>query len=251
MDTNNEYALDPWFRDPPDPRDHIFEQPDTIIFPKTVDLRPFCDVVYNQYKASSCVANALAAMLTYKELRKNKNAPMISRLFIYYNAREYLNLHTEDKGATIRGGIKTLAKFGAPEESEWRYDIFKVNAKPPPEVYEKALARRVIQYSSVRTLEDILYNLACDNPVVFGFDCPASFMEIGLGSINKTGIFTYAPNEPMVMGHAVLAIGYDLEKEHLIIRNSWSKVWGDNGYYYMPFSYITSGYCSDFWVIKT
>jgi C1A family cysteine protease len=55
----------------------------------------------------------------------------------------------------------------------------------------------------------------------------------------------------MVMGHAVLAIGYDLEKEHLIIRNSWSKVWGDNGYYYMPFSYITSGYCSDFWVIKT
>ena len=57
-------------------------------------------------------------------------------------------------------------------------------------------------------------------------------------------------NEKMLGGHAVLAVGYDDSKQVFIVRNSWGKEWGDNGYFYMPYAFITDkNMCSDFWSI--
>jgi C1A family cysteine protease len=36
-------------------------------------------------------------------------------------------------------------------------------------------------------------------------------------------------------GQAVLAVGYDDANKRLIVRNSWGKGWGDEGYFYMPY----------------
>ncbi|MDA7573761.1 hypothetical protein N8751_00605 [bacterium] len=35
------------------------------------------------------------------------------------------------------------------------------------------------------------------------------------------------------------------------MRNSWGVNWGDQGYFYMPYKYMTNkNLCSDFWVVK-
>ena len=58
-------------------------------------------------------------------------------------------------------------------------------------------------------------------------------------------------NEKMTGGHAMTVVGYDDKEEHFIIRNSWGVEWGDKGYFYMPYSYITNkNLCSDFWVVQ-
>jgi C1A family cysteine protease len=249
MEKYYSYLKGPWQRDSKDDRDFIFKQPFPINLPPVIDLRPFNDVIYNQYRLSSCVVNATLSMLTYIEKRKEDKAVSLSRLFAYYNARSEENKNA-DKGATNRNGIKTLAKYGVCEDADWKYDIFKFDVKPPPELYEKALSRRIKKYYSVTNLEDVLYNLASDRPVLFGFEVFDSFAATGMGSITKTGIYKHNPKDKVDGGHAVVAVGYDLRKKTLLVRNSWGIFWGDSGYCHMPFSFITSGYCTDFWVIE-
>jgi C1A family cysteine protease len=69
--------------------------------------------------------------------------------------------------------------------------------------------------------------------------------------------------ESVVGGHAVLAVGYSDAKRHVIVRNSWGPTWGDQGYFYMPYQYLTgskassdsspvshANLASDFWAIQ-
>ena len=53
----------------------------------------------------------------------------------------------------------------------------------------------------------------------------------------------------MLGGHAVVAVGYDDFKACLIVRNSWGPSWGDKGYFYLPYDYITPSFAADFWQI--
>jgi C1A family cysteine protease len=45
-------------------------------------------------------------------------------------------------------------------------------------------------------------------------------------------------------------VGYDNATGLFRIRNSWGAGEGDNGYFYMPYSYLTGGLANDFWVIN-
>jgi C1A family cysteine protease len=50
-------------------------------------------------------------------------------------------------------------------------------------------------------------------------------------------------------GHAVLAVGYNRAKKQFLVRNSWGKAWGMDGYCTMPFEYLeTLG--GDFWTVR-
>jgi C1A family cysteine protease len=81
---------------------------------------------------------------------------------------------------------------------------------------------------------------------------------------DKTGKIPFpSSREKIEGGHAVAAVGYDDsmktqnkygQKETtgaLLIRNSWGKGWGEEGYGWLPYDYILKGLAEDFWsVIK-
>jgi hypothetical protein len=50
----------------------------------------------------------------------------------------------------------------------------------------------------------------------------------------------------------VAVVGYDDAKQSFICRNSWGDAWGDQGYCYLPYGYLTSPQLAfDAWVVRT
>ena len=57
--------------------------------------------------------------------------------------------------------------------------------------------------------------------------------------------------EKVLGGHAVMAVGYEKSSKMMLVRNSWGKDWGLEGYFWLPFGYFTdSNLSDDFWTIR-
>src|SRR5262249_61934311 len=66
--------------------------------------------------------------------------------------------------------------------------------------------------------------LAEGYPFVFGFTVYTKFESQEMA---RTGVLSMpGPDEDVVGGHAVLAVGYDDASETFIVRNSWGADWG-------------------------
>ena len=58
------------------------------------------------------------------------------------------------------------------------------------------------------------------------------------------------PDSKVSGEHAVVAVGFDDQKQAFLIRNSWGSDWGIKGYFWMPYDFISNGnYAHSFWTI--
>jgi C1A family cysteine protease len=242
-----------WVPDLPDFRDKVLALPEakTRGLPETKDLRPAEHFpIYDQGHLGSCTANAICAAFHFDQIREGKKDFTPCRLFVYYNERAMEGSIDQDAGAQIRDGIKSIHKIGVCDEAMWPYDIEKFTKKPSEECYREAKSSRASKYAKVPQTLDAMR--ACINegfPFVFGFMVFSSFMS---KEVQTTGYMTMPQMyDSLLGGHAVMAVGYDDKKKHFIVRNSWGKDWGDNGYFYMPYDFITMPVLvMDIWTIK-
>merc|ERR1712146_525099 len=107
--------------------------------------------------------------------------------------------------------------------------------EPPKACYDAAAKHTATSYQRVwQTTRQMKACLAAGFPFVFGFTVLSSFES---DEVAKTGVM------PMPQD--------DDEKQVFIVRNSWGDEWGDGGYFYMPYEYISnSNLASDFWTIR-
>ena len=242
-----------WIPDLPDWRDRKYTAPPSVLaaLPPRVDLRPACPPVYDQGDLGSCTAQAIAGAVQFDLLKqKQPDAFTPSRLFIYYNERLIEGTVDEDSGAMLRDGIKTVAKAGAAHEQLWPYVISKFRSRPSVVAYADAEQHQALLDQRLTPTEDQLKGcLASGFPFVFGFAVYESFES---PKVARTGeVPLPKPDETMLGGHAVLAVGYDNPNRRFIVRNSWGTGWGLDGYFTMPFEYLTDHDLSDdFWTIR-
>ena len=238
-----------WVRDKVDKRDYLYA-PTVAKISTYVDLRPYCSSIEDQGRLGSCTGNAIAGAIELL-MKRNNNFTDISRLFIYYYERLLENTVNYDSGAYIRDGIKACYTYGAATENLWPYDISKFRNRPSIDAVNDAKKRKVKLYERVSDFNGVINAIDNGYPVTIGFDVYSSFDS---PTVARTGIMPY-PNirkEKLLGGHAVLIVGYNKNNDTFIVRNSWGKYWGDNGYFYMPFQVIKNTTMSgDFWVIKT
>jgi C1A family cysteine protease len=244
-----------WIPDLPDQRDHLFATP--IVSPQQlpprVDLRPKCPPIYDQGQLGSCTANAIGAAFQFTEMKEQlpgEFAP--SRLFIYYNERAMEGTVGSDSGAQIRDGIKSVAKQGGCSEDTWPYNIANFTEKPPTGCYQAASQHVVKQY--LRVAQNLMLMKSClasGFPFVFGFTVYDSFES---QEVAKSGIVPMpSSGEQVLGGHAVMAVGYDDAQPRFTVRNSWGTGWGMQGYFTMPYAYLSQAHpalASDFWTIR-
>jgi C1A family cysteine protease len=245
-----------WKRQLPDYRDYHFSSLDRIelvskeSLPDMVDLRSQCPDVYDQGELGSCTANAIAFACEFDLHKQNEESYTPSRLFIYYNEREMEGTVSSDSGAVIRDGMKSIDEFGFLPEVHWPYDETKFSIKPSPAVYAEAFKKNIAlkDYGVVNQTDvEMKQAIASGYPIVLGFIVFESFMS---QRVARTGIVG-APriHERPVGGHAVAIVGYD--KHGWIVRNSWGKNWGMDGYFHVPFGYFENPHlASDLWIIR-
>ena len=221
--------------------------------PPKVDLRPRMTPVENQGGTNSCVANAVAGAYEYLAKRhRGDDAYDVSRMFIYYNARKRSGSESEDEGSVIADAIESLREHGACSETTWSYDEESVNEEPSEDAYEEASQFLVEEMQHVPTeLDAWRHCLAEGYPIIFGISLFKSFDQhrhpgvVPMPSASESSRESHG-------GHAMLCVGYSDPDKLFIVRNSWGPDWGDGGYCYIPYGYLTNEKFNsgDSWIIK-
>jgi C1A family cysteine protease len=260
-----------WKRDHPDFRDYTKESQDVKDVlskskplktfktgrPPSVDLREWCSPIEDQGYLGSCTANAGVGLLEYYQRRAYGKHLDASRLFLYKVTRNLEGM-TGDTGAYLRTTMKALVLFGIPPTRHWPYDIDRFDEEPPAFCYAFAQNYQTVKFyrhdppgtSGAELLDSVQTHLAARLPSMFGFTVYSSIPAIDEG----TGDIPFPEDgDGFEGGHAVMAVGYDDEKEirecrgALLIRNSWGKRWGEDGYGWLPYDYVKKGLAVDFW----
>lgn len=232
--------------------------------PNSVSLTQWFSPVEDQGELGSCTANAAVGLVEYFERRAFGKHIDASRLFLYKATRNLMR-EKGDTGAFLRSTMGALVLFGVPPEEYWPYQIASFDKEPSAFCYAFAQNYQPLSYYRLdppgttpeQLLTRIKTNLAAGLPSMFGFTVYSSISQAG----NNDGKIPYpTKGEKIEGGHAIVAAGYDDAmrikntnmggKETtgaLLIRNSWSEEWGQNGYGWLPYEYVLTGLADDWW----
>lgn len=243
-----------WKPSLPDRRNHFHNFGGAEIAPE-VDLRKTGNLpdIWDQGQLGSCTAHGTLAAYAFDLAKQGQGSNFSgSRLFQYYNSRLLEGTTDEDSGASCADAIKALKKYGTPPENEWPYNINVFADKPSQQAYDDGSLRQALKYAQVfQTPGDMKACLTAGTPIVVGFTVYDSFES---GTVARTGDVPLPnSNENTLGGHCVLVVGYTVRngKNVWICRNSWGTGWGENGYFYMPETYLTDSLLAgDFWTVQ-
>jgi C1A family cysteine protease len=195
----------------------------------------------HQGTLGSCVGNAVAdSFEILKGLEDPSRVEQVSRLFIYYNARVYIQETNKDAGSHISHALDSMTKLGACRESTWPYDPNKVLMQPPLEAYREANDNTLTYFYQITStgderLIDVEAAIRANHPVIFGTRIGSEFQNF-FGGEKVFGI----PSDD-VGGHAMVITGVRVNaqgKKEFYIRNSWGDRWGNGGHAWFSSEYI-------------
>jgi C1A family cysteine protease len=210
----------------------------------SVDLRKDFSNIRNQGQQGSCTAYALTSIYEYI-LKSNKAEKAdLSEAFLYYNSRKKAGDKDKDDGSSYHYAFESLVESGICEEFLMPYCDKDFTTEPTQEAYDDALQRRVKKAVNVnRNIEDLKSALEDGYPIAISAILCDSF-----GKGHK-GIISLPTEEELEKAqkegskhyrHAMVICGYNNDDKLFIVRNSWGTEFGDNGYCYIPYSYIVN-----------
>ena len=255
-------------RDEPDFRDYKMEtkyNTSEIILPSEFNIRSKCPPVWNQSSENSCTAHSGSCA---RAVLENDNTLELSRAFLYFNERLLDGNTSVDEGSSMRTIMDATKKYGICLNSEMPYKVGDYKTSPTEQNYKNALQYKIKSYLRITTgiqgIKQWLYTKK--QGVCFGM---AVYDSMQSEEVAKTGILPMIKNGEKLNGyHAVYIVGWIDSKINLgakilnkftgnktpsgyfVCRNSWGSQWGLDGYFLMPYEYVTQNIAFDFWVME-
>lgn len=216
---------------------------------KNIDLRDKnMPPIFNQGNNRSCTANACVASVWYqinrmKSFIGSRLNEEYSRMFTYYMTRWLGNNREDNTGGNLEKTCISLLRFGMLEQRN--YDENKLDE---PSFYALATAHsnRINAYYSIyKTKEDILEELYKYIPVVISVDMD-KMNDFDNNGLSRKCLDWKSKNSECKTYHAMCIVGYSkdfnyygVKRDVFIIRNSWEKSFGKDGYCYVPCDQLT------------
>jgi hypothetical protein len=247
-----------WQRDLVDLRDHtpsskaarLSALPLLTETPAQVDWREYFPPVDDQRDLPTGATHACVAALQYFERRALGRQADPSRWFVHLCGTR---LAFPGEGhPSLRTLWKAITRFGAAQERLLPYSARTSEAPAIAYGFHRDYA----------TLEYLRLDAYGQNPEE---TLAGARRWLAAGFVVTVGIPLYdsLTTEPEIAypthfdslsgGQALLAVGYDDErrirsdKGALLVRNSWGEAWGERGYGWLPYTYLTKGLAADLW----
>lgn len=222
--------------------------------PTSMDLREYFSAARNQGNLNASTAFAVLSLVEYFDARAKGRVLEASRLFLYQMTMKLLGL-VGNAAVDQRSTFKALVRFGSPPDTYWPYAVDRFHVVPTDPFlfsfareYEDIHFFRLDDADREKNLQTIKSYLAAGFAVTFGFPVPSS--------MRGEADIPFRPQFDSIRGgQAVLAVGYDdkrriaSETGALLFRSSWGSRWGDDGYGWLPYNYVTQGFALDFWTM--
>ena len=142
------------------------------------------------------------------------------------------------KAKTFKIPVETCATYQSKNPKEFSCspaDVCSLNTPTEKIVYDKFSGVTVKSYKRVRGADFMKAELA-NGPIACGFQVTEKFVSFFNDSKGKVKIWTEGYNF-VAPNHEIEVVGWGVHEEskieYWIVRNSWGKEWGDNGFFYI------------------
>ncbi len=180
--------------------------------PRSIDLRPDLLAVRDQMDTSQCVAFSVACVKEYQEYIEHGMREYFSPQFVY-DLRE-----NSGDGMYLPNAMTILKNTGCATEREHPFRL-----PPSPGALQQAANYRIDRYAVVNSTQSLKQALVEQGPCIISFP------------VYNSGPRFWAGGNGNGAGHCVAVVGYDDDRRHFILRNSWGRLWGENGYTYYSY----------------
>jgi len=206
------------------------------VLPPSVDMSRGFPTPGDQGSQSSCVAWAVAyALKSYQEGIEHHWTldadHTFSPAFIY----NQIHHSTDCKGGTsLVDALNMLRRDGVPPLSSFPYVKDSCSAQPSAAVKQMARSFSIADWRRVNVQDEteIKNNLSAGFPVMLAIEVDDAFMNLKGDAVYNKFV------GPSRGGHAIVAVGYDDQRQAVKLLNSWGTGWGDDGFGWVSYPTI-------------
>jgi C1A family cysteine protease len=214
--------------------------------PATKDLREMWWKINDQGSTGSCVgwatADSVLRWMFVKAGRLQMN-DLLSPRFIWMAAKETDEFITqpttfiEEDGTSLKAALDIARKYGAVSDLVLPFATGQLYPNPAKTFYALAAKLKIASYFNLGTnLGNWRTWIATKGPILTRLDVDATWDN---AKANNGVLDIYQPLTTRG-GHAAAIVGYT--STSFIVRNSWGKEWGDQGFGYASWSYAQDAF---------
>jgi C1A family cysteine protease len=218
--------------------------------PAQKDLRASWWTIGDQGETGSCVGWATADSVLrwhFVESGKITKTDRLAVRFIWMSAKETdvfdqrPTTFIESDGTSLKAALDIARKFGCVHDRLLPFATGKLYPGASKTFYAIAAQLKISAYINVgMDPSDWREWIANNGPILTRLNVDKSWNNATENDGDLDAYIPYPPGDLRGGGHAVALVGYT--EDRFIVRNSWGKTWGDEGFAYAAVAYAEEAF---------